>query len=231
MDRAVNVRATRDVPWALFYSHQGPRQAGDRRRAGKLRQHPAWSMCLEHLPRPWRRLLKSISISRNRRSMRRFFNHGWTRINTDEDGLCLIRVYPCSSVVGSYLVAAPPRCAASQAFNLPAAAANNVLASTHRRGRISLSCNGCRGESQRDSVAKPRVARHEPPGCVFHQPNNPNGVVAEQHSRRNPVGVVINGPRSPPQGRRCAPTLGFDPQPRWGCKKLRCALIARRSYN
>ena len=26
-----------------------------------------------------------------------FFNHGWTRINTDEDGLS----YPCSSVVGS----------------------------------------------------------------------------------------------------------------------------------
>jgi hypothetical protein len=31
-----------------------------------------------------------------------FFNHGWTRINTDEDGLSLIRVHPCSSVVGSY---------------------------------------------------------------------------------------------------------------------------------
>jgi len=26
-----------------------------------------------------------------------FFNHGWTRINTDEDGLS----YPCPSVVGS----------------------------------------------------------------------------------------------------------------------------------
>ena len=31
-----------------------------------------------------------------------FVNHGWTRINTDEDGLSLIRVHPCSSVVGSY---------------------------------------------------------------------------------------------------------------------------------
>ena len=31
-----------------------------------------------------------------------FFNHGWTRINTDEDGFSLIRVHPCSSVVGSY---------------------------------------------------------------------------------------------------------------------------------
>src|SRR6266498_1037934 len=29
-----------------------------------------------------------------------FFNHGWTRINTDEDRLSLIRVHPCSSVVG-----------------------------------------------------------------------------------------------------------------------------------
>ena len=29
-----------------------------------------------------------------------FFNHGWTRINTDEDGFSLIRVHPCSSVVG-----------------------------------------------------------------------------------------------------------------------------------
>jgi hypothetical protein len=31
-----------------------------------------------------------------------FFNHGWTRINTDEDGLSLIRVHPCLSVVGSF---------------------------------------------------------------------------------------------------------------------------------
>ena len=31
-----------------------------------------------------------------------FFNYGWTRINTDEDGRSPIRVYPCSSVVGSY---------------------------------------------------------------------------------------------------------------------------------
>src|SRR2546426_11095596 len=31
-----------------------------------------------------------------------FFNHGWTRINTDEDGFSLIRVHRCSSVVGSY---------------------------------------------------------------------------------------------------------------------------------
>ena len=31
-----------------------------------------------------------------------FFDHGWTRINTDEDGISLIRVHPCSSVVGLY---------------------------------------------------------------------------------------------------------------------------------
>src|SRR5437667_12014114 len=31
-----------------------------------------------------------------------FFNHGWTRINTDEDRLSLIRVHPWSSVVGTY---------------------------------------------------------------------------------------------------------------------------------
>src|SRR6266550_6435814 len=31
-----------------------------------------------------------------------FFNHGWTRINTDDDRTSLIRVHPCSSVVGSY---------------------------------------------------------------------------------------------------------------------------------
>ena len=29
------------------------------------------------------------------------FNHGWTRINTDNDRFSLIRVHPCSSVVGS----------------------------------------------------------------------------------------------------------------------------------
>jgi hypothetical protein len=31
-----------------------------------------------------------------------FFNHGRTRINTDGDSVSLIRVHPCSSVVGSY---------------------------------------------------------------------------------------------------------------------------------
>src|SRR5881396_850874 len=31
-----------------------------------------------------------------------FFNHGWTRINTDDGRLSLIRVHPCSSVVGTY---------------------------------------------------------------------------------------------------------------------------------
>src|SRR2546425_5958663 len=34
-------------------------------------------------------------------------------MNTDEDGLSLIRVHPCSSVVGSYWLRLRPRCAVS----------------------------------------------------------------------------------------------------------------------
>jgi hypothetical protein len=59
--------------------------------------------CIDSMLAPQRSAeLYSISISRNRRSPRRFFNHGWTRINTDDDRVSLIRVHPCSSVVGSF---------------------------------------------------------------------------------------------------------------------------------
>src|SRR6266571_9452538 len=54
----------------------------------------------------WRRIVPqscSLSVSPEIVAAREdFFNHGWTRINTDEDRLSLIRVHPCSSVVGTY---------------------------------------------------------------------------------------------------------------------------------
>src|SRR6266496_5705178 len=46
---------------------------------------------------------RSLSVSPEIVAAREgFFNHGWTRINTDDDRTSLIRVHPCSSVVGSY---------------------------------------------------------------------------------------------------------------------------------
>src|SRR3989442_7161158 len=54
----------------------------------------------------WRRIVPqscTLSVSPEIVAAREdFFNHGWTRINTDEDRLSLIRVHPCSSVVGTY---------------------------------------------------------------------------------------------------------------------------------
>ncbi len=56
------------------------------------------------------------------------------------------------------------------------------------------------GESQRDSVPKPRVARNELPWVtgIIHPPN-PNGVVAigdEQHDDSIPHISFIKGPRT-----------------------------------
>ena len=68
-----------------------------------------------------------------------FFNHGWTRINTDEDRLSLIRVHPCSSVVGTYWLRLR-RAAQYRRFltcHLPPA--SNVLPITNRRyGRFTI---------------------------------------------------------------------------------------------
>src|SRR3989442_4180321 len=54
----------------------------------------------------WRRIVPqscTLSVSPEIVAAREdFFYHGWTRINTDEDGVSLIRVHPCSSVVGSF---------------------------------------------------------------------------------------------------------------------------------
>src|SRR6266571_8328226 len=54
----------------------------------------------------WRRIVPqscALSVSPEIVAAREdFFDHGWTRINTDEDRLSLIRVHPCSSVVGTY---------------------------------------------------------------------------------------------------------------------------------
>ena len=79
-----------------------------------------------------------------------FVNHGWTRINTDEDGLSLIRVHPCSSVFirgWSILVAASPRCAGSQRCTLRGVGKfrcvgpSDALPNTIRRySRLKISC-------------------------------------------------------------------------------------------
>src|SRR5262245_30267365 len=69
---------------------------------------------------------QSIRISRNRRGSRRFFNHGWTRINTDEDEAFS---YPCPSVFirgWIILVAAWPRWAVSPICNRQGAGGSQV---------------------------------------------------------------------------------------------------------
>jgi hypothetical protein len=71
-------------------------------------------------------------------------------------------------------------------------------------------------ESRRDSIIKPRVARHELPGVRrFELPINPNGVVSARWKRRcNPVGVEADFRRSS-QGSSCLATLGWTMQSLW----------------
>src|SRR5947209_20014685 len=68
-----------------------------------------------------------------------FFNHGWTRINTDEDRLSLIRVHPCSSVVGTYWLWLRRAALYRRFLTCQMSPAGNVLPITNRRyGRLKI---------------------------------------------------------------------------------------------
>src|SRR5947207_2938621 len=79
-----------------------PRRAAPKAKCGATNAHP---ICEQHTSASvvFVAQTASLSVSLEIVAAREdFFNHGWTRINTDEDGVSLIRVHPCSSVVGSY---------------------------------------------------------------------------------------------------------------------------------
>src|SRR5437773_4831090 len=79
-----------------------PRRAAPKAKCGATNAHP---ICEQHTSASvvFVAQTASLSVSLEIVAAREdFFNHGWTRINTDEDGFSLIRVHPCSSVVGSY---------------------------------------------------------------------------------------------------------------------------------
>src|SRR5947207_6026874 len=79
-----------------------PRRAAPKAKCGATNAHP---ICEQHTSASvvFVAQTASLSVSPEIVAAREdFFNHGWTRINTDEDGPSLIRVHPCSSVVGSY---------------------------------------------------------------------------------------------------------------------------------
>ena len=83
-------------------------------------------------------------------------------------------------------------------------------------------------ESQRDSGPQPRVARHELPWVSVGDQGQPQRCSGRSAGRarvapcHNPVGFF---PLStmPPKVGALAPTLGFGPQPPWGCQNLSCA--------
>src|SRR6266700_2340968 len=62
-----------------------------------------------------------------------FFNHGWTRINKDEDRLSLIRVHPCSSVVGTYWLRLDRAALYRRFLTCQLSPASNVLPIINRR--------------------------------------------------------------------------------------------------
>ena len=72
-------------------------------------------------------------------------------------------------------------------------------------------------ESQRDSGAKPRVARHEQPWETVSLAYNPNGVAAwlGKHDA-TPSGLKTIA--TPTQGSSCLATLGWRAQSLWDCR-------------
>src|ERR1019366_1069222 len=80
-------------------------------------------------------------------------------------------------------------------------------------------------ESQRDSVPKPRVARHELPWVIVREkfPTatrlRPFHFHRSRTNGRNLVEVVSNSEREPKVGVN-APTLGWRPMPRWGIQTM-----------
>ena len=86
------------------------------------------------------RLRRALSVSPEIVAAREdFFNHGWTRINTDEDRLSLIRVHPCSSVVGTYWLRLRRAALYRRFLTCQMSPAGNVLPITNRRyGRLKI---------------------------------------------------------------------------------------------
>src|SRR5258708_2201288 len=74
-------------------------------------------------------------------------------------------------------------------------------------------------ESRRDSITRPRVARHELAWVkVFGRSANPNGLVSNRCQHRfNPVGIEADFERFP-QGSSCLATLGWRTQSLWDCR-------------
>jgi hypothetical protein len=71
-------------------------------------------------------------------------------------------------------------------------------------------------ESQRDSSFQPRVARHALPWVMRQNNFQPErGCITVLQNRRHPF-RVDNNFDSCSQGSRCASTLGWMTQPRWG---------------
>src|SRR5207244_364359 len=106
------------------------RRAAPKAKCGATNAHP---ICEQHTSASLVFVAQTASLSVSPEivaAREDFFNHGWTRINTDEDGFSLIRVHPCSSVVGSYWFWLRPETA--RAANC--AAPTFMASSTNRAG-------------------------------------------------------------------------------------------------
>ena len=75
-------------------------------------------------------------------------------------------------------------------------------------------------ESQRDSGLQPRVARNELPWENRPQINNPNEVAAGR-ARCDATPLGLKSTLAATQGSSFLATLGWRPQPRWGCSGLK----------
>ena len=83
-----------------------------------------------------------------------------------------------------------------------------MFISEHHRAEEKLFGN-FKAESQRDSGAKPRVARHELPWETAPQANNPNGVAAHPQKRdATPLGLKTS--RAATQGSSFLATAGLE---------------------
>ncbi len=67
------------------------------------------------------------------------------------------------------------------------------------------------------AASSPRLRPRRYLGCLAQTSTTPTGLRLGRRTGRNPVGVG-GWERSFPQGSSCLATLGWRPQPRWGCQ-------------
>ncbi len=82
---------------------------------------------------------------------------------------------------------------------------------------LSPSCRPGSASPNGAAASSPRLRHRRYLGCQAQTSTTPTGLRLGRHTGHNPVGVG-GWEQSFPQGSSCLATLGWRPQPRWGCQ-------------